>query len=60
MSEPGALRTAVVIGGSSELAEAVLSLLVPRGLEQVVLCGRDQGALAGVATRLRLRGLQPR
>ncbi len=51
------MRTAAVIGGSSELAGAVLSALASRGLETVVLCGRDRDGMARVAGRLALLGV---
>jgi decaprenylphospho-beta-D-erythro-pentofuranosid-2-ulose 2-reductase len=50
------IRTAVVFGGNSEIAQATLAALADDGLEQVVLAVRDP-ARAGGADELRARGL---
>ncbi len=41
------VRTALVLGGTSDIAAAVLRRLVPEGLEQVVLAVRDPSAAVG-------------
>lgn len=46
-----------MIGGSSELAEAVLARLANRGLTAVALCGRDLQAMHAVAARLEPLGI---
>lgn len=42
----GHVRTALVLGGSSDIALAIVDALVERGLEEVVLAARDVAALA--------------
>lgn len=51
-------ETAVVIGGSSDIAAAVLKLLAPRRLRSVVLAGRSLENLVQVGNDLRGIGLQ--
>jgi decaprenylphospho-beta-D-erythro-pentofuranosid-2-ulose 2-reductase len=46
------VRTAAVIGGASEIAEAILAALAARGLTEVALCGRDATAMARAGERL--------
>ncbi|MCU1491870.1 MAG: oxidoreductase [Acidimicrobiaceae bacterium] len=53
----GMPASAVVLGGGSDLARAVLARLAPRRLERVVLAGRDALALAPVADELRALGV---
>jgi decaprenylphospho-beta-D-erythro-pentofuranosid-2-ulose 2-reductase len=48
----------VVLGGSSDLARAVLRELAPRGVDSVVLAGRQPSALEGVGEELRLLGVR--
>ncbi|HXZ83166.1 MAG TPA: SDR family NAD(P)-dependent oxidoreductase [Acidimicrobiales bacterium] len=48
----GVPQTVVVLGGSSDLARAVLRLLAQRGLVSVLLAGRHQEALEPVAREL--------
>jgi decaprenylphospho-beta-D-erythro-pentofuranosid-2-ulose 2-reductase len=52
-------RTAVVFGGNSEIALAVVEALADEGLERVVLAVRDPERASG-AERLRTRGLTTR
>jgi decaprenylphospho-beta-D-erythro-pentofuranosid-2-ulose 2-reductase len=52
----GMPQTAVVLGGSSEIARAVLRVLATHRLRQVVLAGRDQVSLAGAAKELEALG----
>ena len=52
----GMPQTAVVLGGSSEIARAVLRALVARRLTHVVLAGRDEGALAAAGKELEALG----
>ncbi len=52
----GMPQTAVVVGGTSEIARAALRSLVTRRLRRVVLIGRDQVGLAAVARELRALG----
>jgi decaprenylphospho-beta-D-erythro-pentofuranosid-2-ulose 2-reductase len=54
----GMPQTAVVVGGTSEIARAVLRGLVPRRLARVVLAGRDGEALAAVAKELGALGAE--
>lgn len=54
----GMPQTAVVLGGSSEIARAVLRELVARRLRHVVLAGRDQEALAAAAKELEALGAE--
>lgn len=44
-SGPVRLRTALVLGGTSDIARAILDELVPLGLERAVLAVRDPGAV---------------
>lgn len=46
-------QVAVVIGGSSDIAAAIVDRLARSGLSRVVLLARDQGRLGAVAARLR-------
>jgi decaprenylphospho-beta-D-erythro-pentofuranosid-2-ulose 2-reductase len=46
-----------VVGGSSEIAEAVLSALARRGLAAVLLCGRDEASMRAVGRRLVASGV---
>jgi len=48
----GMPQTAVVVGGTSDIARAVLRALVARRLRRVVLAGRDQVGLAAAAKEL--------
>lgn len=41
------VRTALVLGGGSDIARAIVKLLADRGLEQVVLAGRNPAAMVG-------------
>ena len=43
----GMPQTAVVIGGTSDIARAVLRALVARRLRRIVLVGRDEIGLGG-------------
>jgi decaprenylphospho-beta-D-erythro-pentofuranosid-2-ulose 2-reductase len=52
----GLPQSAVVIGGTSDIALAILSELVPRGCTHIVLAGRDPGGLAKAADTLRTLG----
>jgi decaprenylphospho-beta-D-erythro-pentofuranosid-2-ulose 2-reductase len=52
----GMPQSAVVIGGTSDIARAILSELVPRGCTHVVLVGRDSAGLAAAAAASRSRG----
>jgi len=52
----GMPQTAVVVGGTSEIALAVLDLLAARRLEQVLLASRDLEGLAAAAERVRRAG----
>jgi len=52
----GMPQTAVVVGGTSELARAVLRLLVARRLRRVVLIGRHEVALTAAAKELHALG----
>ncbi|HUO48567.1 MAG TPA: SDR family NAD(P)-dependent oxidoreductase [Acidimicrobiales bacterium] len=52
----GMPQTAVVVGGSSEIARAVLRVLVAHRLRHVVLAGRDEVSLAGAAKELEALG----
>ena len=45
----GMPQTAVVVGGTSDIARAVLRALVARRLRRIVLLGRDGTALAAAA-----------
>ncbi len=52
----GAARRVLVIGGSSEIANAIASELLADGTSEIVLAGRSPGALARSAERLRAEG----
>ena len=52
----GMPQTAVVLGGSSDIARAVLRALATRRLRHVMLAGRDEGALAAAAKELEALG----
>jgi len=52
----GMPQTAVVVGGTSDLARAILRVLVARRLRRVVLVGRDEICLAAAAEELRALG----
>lgn len=54
----GMPQTAVVLGGSSEIARAVLRELAARRLRHVVLAGRDQEALSAAAKELESLGAE--
>ena len=54
----GMPQSAVVIGGTSEIAGALLQALVRRRLRRVVLAGRDEQALAKVAAHLQAAGAE--
>ncbi len=51
-------ETAVVVGGGSDLAVALLHRLAGRRLRRVLLAGRDVGDLESAAEGLRLLGLE--
>jgi decaprenylphospho-beta-D-erythro-pentofuranosid-2-ulose 2-reductase len=53
----GMPQTAVVVGGTSEIARAVVRALAARRLRRVVLTGRDEVGLAGAAKELQQDGL---
>ncbi len=53
----GMPQTAVVIGGSSQIARDTLLLLADRRLRSVVLAGRGETALEATAAELRARGI---
>jgi decaprenylphospho-beta-D-erythro-pentofuranosid-2-ulose 2-reductase len=48
----GMPQTAVVVGGTSDIARAVLRALVARRLRRIVLAGRDEIGLAAAAKEL--------
>jgi decaprenylphospho-beta-D-erythro-pentofuranosid-2-ulose 2-reductase len=52
----GMPQTAVVVGGTSDIARAVLRVLVARRLRRIVLAGRDQIGLAAAAKELQALG----
>lgn len=54
----GMPQTAVVIGGSSQIARDTLLLLADRRLRSVVLAGRGEAALESTAAELRARGVE--
>lgn len=54
----GMPQTAVVVGGTSEIARAVLRALVPRRLARVVLAGRDSESLEAAAKELGALGAE--
>lgn len=54
----GMPQSAVVVGGSSEIARSILRELGARRLSRVVLAGRDKARLEATATELRGLGAQ--
>ncbi len=54
----GMPETAVVVGGSSDLARALLERLARRRLRAVILAGRDLAALDAAASSLRTAGVR--
>src|SRR5450631_3353073 len=52
----GMPQTAVVVGGTSDIARAVLRTLVARRLRRIVLVGRDEIGLAAAAKELQTLG----
>ncbi len=52
----GAVQSVLVLGGGSDIATATCEALVARRCRTVVLAGRDEAKLAGVADRLRSAG----
>jgi decaprenylphospho-beta-D-erythro-pentofuranosid-2-ulose 2-reductase len=54
----GMPQSVVVLGGSSEIARAVLRILAASRLRHVVLAGRDEVALAGAAKELEALGTE--
>jgi decaprenylphospho-beta-D-erythro-pentofuranosid-2-ulose 2-reductase len=54
----GMPQTAIVIGGSSDIAVATLRLLAVRRLRKVLLAGRSPDALDAVAIELRALGVE--
>ncbi len=54
----GMPQTAVVLGGSSEIARAVLRALATHRLRHVVLAGRDEPSLAAAAKELEALGTE--
>jgi decaprenylphospho-beta-D-erythro-pentofuranosid-2-ulose 2-reductase len=54
----GMPQTAVALGGSSEIARAILRALATSRLRHVVLAGRDEVALAGAAKELEALGTE--
>jgi decaprenylphospho-beta-D-erythro-pentofuranosid-2-ulose 2-reductase len=52
----GMPQTAVVVGGTSDIARAVLRTLVARRLRRIVLVGRDELGLAAAAKELQALG----
>jgi decaprenylphospho-beta-D-erythro-pentofuranosid-2-ulose 2-reductase len=48
----------LVLGGSSEIAGAIAAELVRDGMREIVLSGRDAGALAGAAGALKVAGAE--
>ena len=52
----GRPQSAVVLGGTSEIAGALVNLLVADRCQRVVLAGRDADALRGAAQRARVGG----
>jgi decaprenylphospho-beta-D-erythro-pentofuranosid-2-ulose 2-reductase len=51
-----AFRRVLVLGGTSEIAAAIVRELAARGPCEVALAGRDEAGLRGAAERLRLAG----
>ncbi|HUZ09151.1 MAG TPA: SDR family NAD(P)-dependent oxidoreductase [Acidimicrobiales bacterium] len=54
----GLPQTLVVLGGTSEIAEAIVGSLVAERCRTVVLAGRDAASLAGAADRARAAGAE--
>ncbi|HLN42301.1 MAG TPA: SDR family NAD(P)-dependent oxidoreductase, partial [Acidimicrobiales bacterium] len=54
----GMPQSAVVVGGTSDIARAVLRSLVARRLRRIVLIGRDEIGLAMAARELQALGAQ--
>ncbi|HEV2308878.1 MAG TPA: decaprenylphospho-beta-D-erythro-pentofuranosid-2-ulose 2-reductase [Acidimicrobiia bacterium] len=52
----GAVQSALVFGGTSDIAEATLRRLVERRTRRIVLAGRDVDRLGEIAEDLRARG----
>jgi decaprenylphospho-beta-D-erythro-pentofuranosid-2-ulose 2-reductase len=52
----GSPQSVLVLGGTSEIARAVLSALIARRTRRVVLAGRDKDALERVADTVRQQG----
>lgn len=48
----------VVLGGTSDIARALLRILIPEGCHRVVLAGRNEAALAEVATEAKEAGAE--
>lgn len=51
-------RRVLVIGGSSEIAEAIAAELVGEGAREIVLAGRDAAALGRAGEELRAKGAE--
>ncbi len=49
MDETRQVRTALVLGGGSDIGLAIVRRLAEQGLEEVVLAGRDADAISGAA-----------
>jgi decaprenylphospho-beta-D-erythro-pentofuranosid-2-ulose 2-reductase len=57
MNDPfGIPQSVVVLGGTSDIARAILGELVPRGCHRVVLAGRDLSALSEVSREVHRAG----
>lgn len=54
----GRVRSALVLGGGSEIALAILARLGARGLRRAVLLGRDPEAMREAASGLAARGVE--
>ena len=54
----GRPQSALVLGGTSDIAQAILAQLVPGGCRDVVLAGRDPERLARAAETLRSAGAE--
>jgi decaprenylphospho-beta-D-erythro-pentofuranosid-2-ulose 2-reductase len=52
----GAVQSILVLGGSSDIGAATAKLLASKGVERVLLAGRDQAAMQEIAEDLRLLG----
>ena len=48
----GAIQTAVFIGATSEICQRIIAQLCESGLENVVLCGRDDARLSALSNEL--------